>query len=302
MLAHRLHAAGGDRLAGRHSRRPLRLDRTIEVSVINMREKRRLLKRAGPEPAHARQPHASQPAGLRHRHQQAPAAASSGSKAWRRLVCRRGRAVRLVEELGLRTQRLQPALDQLKQISQRMESLQRQIAATRPTRRARPAAHANSARNCCHLMRITLESPATLRRRIARIAARCRTSTKRQAQPLRRQPAAGRLHRQALSQPRPELPGPDPGGQHGPDAGGRQVRVRPRLQVLHLCHLVDPPGHHPGHRRPEPHHPRAGPHDRDHEPGAQRPPRRWCKQNGCRADHGADGRGRPACRSPRPPA
>ena len=51
-----------------------RLDRTMEVSVINLREKRRLLKVLDPEPAHAPQPHATQPAGLRHRRQQASAA------------------------------------------------------------------------------------------------------------------------------------------------------------------------------------------------------------------------------------
>ena len=27
------------------------------------------------------------------------------------------------------------------------------------------------------------------------------------------------------------------------------------LQILHLCHLVDPPGHYPRYRGPGPHHP-----------------------------------------------
>ena len=36
-----------------------------------------------------------------------------------------------------------------------------------------------------------------------------------------------------------------------------------RLQVLHLCHLVDPPGHHPRHCRPGAHDPHPGAHDRD---------------------------------------
>ena len=78
----------------------------------------------------------------------------------------------------------------------------------------------------------------------------------------KRELSAGNLRlvvsdRQTLPQPRPELPGPDSGREHGPDAGGRQVRVRPRLQVLDLRHLVDSPGDHPRHRRPQPHHPRA---------------------------------------------
>lgn len=31
--------------------------------------------------------------------------------------------------------------------------------------------------------------------------------------------------------------------------------------ILHLCHLVDPPGHHPLHCRPGPHHPHSRAHD-----------------------------------------
>ena len=49
--------------------------------------------------------------------------------------------------------------------------------------------------------------------------------------------------------------GSDSGGQPGPHQGGGQVRLPQGLQILHLRHLVDPPGHHPRHRRPGPHHP-----------------------------------------------
>ena len=79
----------------------------------------------------------------------------------------------------------------------------------------------------------------------------------------RGQPAPGDLDRQEIHQPRPAVPGSDPGRQHRPDEGGRQVRVPPRLQVLHLRHLVDPPGDHPLDRRPGAHHPHPGAHDRD---------------------------------------
>ena len=297
---HRLHAAGGDRPcwrafataapAGPHGRglgdQPPREAAADEA--------------AGAEPAHARPPHAPQPPRLLRSPSTSTARASSGSRRGNGWSCRRGRAVRLVEELGLRTQRLQPVLERLKQISQRMDEPPAADRRAGPSRPAGPRA-AELRKELCHLMRITLESPATLRRRIARIAACATEYEAAKREPLRRQPAAGRLHRQALSQPRPELPGPDPGGEHGPDAGGRQVRARPRLQVLHLRHLVDSPGHHPGHRRPEPHHPRAGPHDRDHEPGARRPPRPGARERG-RADRGRDRRGRRACRRPKPPA
>ena len=81
----------------------------------------------------------------------------------------------------------------------------------------------------------------------------------------RGQPAPGDLDRQEVHQPRPAVPGPDPGRQHRPDEGGGQVRIPPRLQVLDLRHLVDPPGHHPLHRRPGAHHPYPGAHDRNHQ-------------------------------------
>ena len=47
--------------------------------------------------------------------------------AWRRLVRRRNKAVRLVEEMNLRTSRLQPLLEKLAEISQRMAALRDQI-------------------------------------------------------------------------------------------------------------------------------------------------------------------------------
>ena len=39
------------------------------------------------------------------------------------------------------------------------------------------------------------------------------------------QPAPGRLDRQEVHRPRDVVPGPDPGGQHRPDPGGREVRL-----------------------------------------------------------------------------
>ena len=80
------------------------------------------------------------------------------------------------------------------------------------------------------------------------------------------QPAPGRLDRQEVHRPRDVVPGPDPGGQHRPDPGGREVRLREGLQVLHLRHVVDPAGDHPRDRRPGPHDPDPGPHGGDDQP------------------------------------
>ena len=145
----------------------LRLDRTIEVSVINVGEKARLLKVLTPNlrtlhhlmlenkrdfalAINRRQP-------TKHRRQ-----------AWRRLLSRRVKAVRLVEEMGLRTKRLQPLLQKLRQISQRMDAIRQQLAA--PCRDEDDLARAGELRReLCYLMRTAQESPATLRRRLARI-------------------------------------------------------------------------------------------------------------------------------------
>ena len=65
------------------------------------------------------------------------------------------------------------------------------------------------------------------------------------------QPPPGRQHRPPLPPARRHgPPRPDPGGQPRPRARRRQVRLAQGLQVLHLRHLLDPPGHRPG-PRPE---------------------------------------------------
>jgi RNA polymerase primary sigma factor len=146
----------------------VRLDRTIEVSVVDVREKARLLKVLTPNlrtlnhlmlqnrrdfmlAVNRRQPTAQR------------------RLAWRRLLNRRAKAVRLVEELGLRTQRLQPVLEKLQQISRRMEAIRQQLAT--PCRDEDDLARAATGRKELHqLMRMTQESPATLRRRLTRIS------------------------------------------------------------------------------------------------------------------------------------
>ena len=79
----------------------------------------------------------------------------------------------------------------------------------------------------------------------------------------RGQPAARGVHRQALHRPRPGLPGPDPGGQPRAHPRRGEVRLHQGLQVLHLRHVVDPPGHYQGHCRPGADHPDPRAHGRD---------------------------------------
>ncbi len=81
----------------------------------------------------------------------------------------------------------------------------------------------------------------------------------------RGEPASRDFDREEVHEPRPAVPRPDPGRQHRPDEGGRQVRIPPRLQVLDVCDVVDSPGDHALDRRPGAHHPYPGAHDRDHQ-------------------------------------
>jgi RNA polymerase primary sigma factor len=144
----------------------LRLDRTVEVSVTNLREKRHIMGLLEPN-LHT----------LHHlleRNRKDFFVAINKKRpmrerreAWHRLSRRRSRAVRLIEELGLRTQRLQPLLDKLKQISQRMSFLLGEIKQLGRSAEALQRA-AELRRELRYLMTVTLESPSTLAGRMNR--------------------------------------------------------------------------------------------------------------------------------------
>jgi len=145
----------------------LRLDRTIEVSVANTAEKKRIMMRLGPNLHTLRRL-------LFQNHEDYRTAVSLKQPeqvrrdAWRRLVRRRNKAVRLVEELNLRANRLQPLFHDLCDISKRMQNLKQEIAVAEadssPTPRGRTLEELRAELH--YLMRITYESPATLKRRV----------------------------------------------------------------------------------------------------------------------------------------
>ncbi|HEY3395961.1 MAG TPA: sigma-70 family RNA polymerase sigma factor [Lacipirellulaceae bacterium] len=92
------------------------------------------------------------------------ASAEVKSFARRRYIRRREKMLLLVEELSLRTRRVQPLIRQLEEMSQRMDELRRQLAELRRTNA--PAEKIASVRHeLRELMQRTLESPASLRRR-----------------------------------------------------------------------------------------------------------------------------------------
>ena len=199
-------------------------------------------------------------------------------QARRRLVVRQAKAIRLVEETIVRSQHLATVVARLKDIARQMDGLRQELAELRSG--GDPALAAETRKELRRLMRITHDTPARLHRHLCRSR---RGGCARQRPPgtLFGQPAAGRLDCQALSQPRAQLPRSDSRGEHGVAPGGRQVRARPRFQVLHLRHVVGTPGNQPGDCRSQPHDPRAGSH----------------AEHGGQGDDGQPG-GRPALQSP----
>ena len=245
----------------------LRLDRTIEISVTNTAEKKRTLKRIVPNLATIKHLLRLNQIDFRTAVNRRRSPAEKRA-AWRRLVARRNKVVRLVEECNLRIARLMPIMQQLHEIaaangdhpraSNRPALDSQPDAADRVPGRA-PLPDADHARNAGHARPPRHPQQGATR-----------TLRPRQTRAVGRQLAAGGFDRQAVSQPRLVVPRPDPRRQHRSDASGRQIRTRPRLQVLDLRHLVDSPGDHASDRRPKPHDSPAGPHDRHDGPGPQR--------------------------------
>jgi RNA polymerase primary sigma factor len=87
---------------------------------------------------------------------------------WRRMMFRRTKAVRLLEETPIRRQYLQVVLEKLKQIVRRMEEIQKQL--LDPTIQADKGRIAELRSELRRLIRFTLETPRTLRRRLDKIA------------------------------------------------------------------------------------------------------------------------------------
>lgn len=90
--------------------------------------------------------------------------------AWRQIVRRRRKAVCLIEETAPRTARLREILEQLQQISRRMDALENELKSIDAGRSGTETDLAAQREELNHLMQMTLESPSSLRRRLARIA------------------------------------------------------------------------------------------------------------------------------------
>ena len=143
----------------------LRLDRTIEVSVTNKAEKERIMLRLKPNLATLRHL-------LKENRTDYQVAISKSNPmkqrraAWKRLVIRRNKCVRLVEESNLRIGRLQPLFDQLQEINARMQQLVTSIERTKEPDYV-GSRSAEEIRSQLHfLMKETYETPTNLNRRV----------------------------------------------------------------------------------------------------------------------------------------
>jgi len=142
----------------------LPFDRTVQVSVTDQLEKHQIL---------GRLPHNLRTLEtLLKRNRRDYRIATSKSRlraqrraAWRRLGRRRRRSVRLVEELGLRTQRIEPMIKTLEEFSQRVDELKARIVEHRKTKGQTKHREpwVTEYRNILHA---TQETPTSLRNRV----------------------------------------------------------------------------------------------------------------------------------------
>jgi RNA polymerase primary sigma factor len=142
----------------------LRIDRTVEVSVTNTAEKKQIMRRLHPNLRTIEHL-------LRRNRQEFRTVISKSTpiaarkQAWRKMVRRRAKVVRLIEELKLRCAKLRPLFDNLRDISRRMDTLVEQLQEIRQFGGSHFAATEDELRaELRYLMRLTLESPSTLRR------------------------------------------------------------------------------------------------------------------------------------------
>jgi RNA polymerase primary sigma factor len=142
----------------------LPFDRTVKVSLTENLEKDKILQRM-PHNLKTLEHLLEQNVEEFTRSLDARTADEDRRKLRRSLRIRRRKAVTLVEELSIRTQKVQPLMKKLEQISVRMDEVERQITALEGNRGAKED-KANLEKELRDLMLITLEDPATLRKRV----------------------------------------------------------------------------------------------------------------------------------------
>ncbi len=143
----------------------LPFDRTVKVSQTENLEKDKILQRM-PHNLRTLEPLMESNVDDFHRLIEAELTDSQKDDLRKRLKSRRRKTVTLIEEMSIRTQKVQPLMKKLEQISSRMDDLEDQISSLKGNRSAREE-RGNLQKELQDLMLITLEEPAGLRRRVA---------------------------------------------------------------------------------------------------------------------------------------
>jgi RNA polymerase primary sigma factor len=142
----------------------LPFDRTIKVSMTENLEKDKILQRM-PHNLKTVEPLMEANVDDFHKLLDDRTTAAMKEELRERLRNRRRKTVTLVEELSIRTQKVQPLMKKLGQIADRMDELARQVGLLAGDR-SRREERANLEKELTDLMVITLEEPETLRRRV----------------------------------------------------------------------------------------------------------------------------------------
>jgi RNA polymerase primary sigma factor len=145
----------------------LRLDRTIEVSVTNAAEKKAIMQRIVPN-VRTLQHLLSQNRADYMRAINKKLPMRQRRAAWKNLVIRRNKAVRLVEEMNLRTGKLQPLLEKVRRASKRMTEIKSLLCDPELLELPGMPTTDELKSELRYLMRLTFETPKTLERRIKR--------------------------------------------------------------------------------------------------------------------------------------
>ncbi|MEI8229893.1 MAG: sigma-70 family RNA polymerase sigma factor [Candidatus Peregrinibacteria bacterium] len=173
-----------EQILGKVASRELPMDRTMEVSVKNLDKKtqvcgllcpnietlQELLRRNWQDFRTAVQRKKEPEMSANDDSTNGKSKNTEHNPAWKSLVRRRGRAVRLVEETKLRTNHIQPLFAKLTEISKRMNALQEQLKTEREAPNENTLLIQDLREELGTLMKSTCESPATLRQRVLKTA------------------------------------------------------------------------------------------------------------------------------------
>ena len=155
------------KVLSRVHRGELPFDRTVQVSVTDRLEKEQIL---------GRLPHNLRTLEVLIQQNKADYRIALSKKrkmaerraAWARLGRRRTRCVRLIEELGLRTQRIEAQIPELESRCRRVQELREKILAGRKAKQP-PSARQELVKECRSILQQCQETPASLNRRMKEI-------------------------------------------------------------------------------------------------------------------------------------